>query len=159
MIWGDLRHWEQEKGAYHPALQRAVQYLLDTDLERAEVGTYSIEGDAMYAMVQRPKAVTRSERKSEHHRTYIDLQYLIEGEEELLVAARQSAGNVAVENRLLDRDFALYDKVEGESEFVLKPGMFAVFFPNDLHRPACCREGTAELKKVVIKIDKALLGL
>jgi YhcH/YjgK/YiaL family protein len=159
MIWGDLEHWEEEKNAYHPALQKAIQYLLETDLDSIEVGTHPIQGDDMYAMVQAPATVIRAERKSEHHAKYIDVQYLIGGGEELQVVARQSNSNVSVENELESKDYELYDEVAGENEIYLTPGMFVIYFPNDLHRPICGREGGVELKKVVIKINKSLLGL
>jgi biofilm protein TabA len=159
MIWGDLQHWDQEKGAFHPVLQQAVEWLRSNDLEALEVGTYEIEGQNMFAMVQAPSTVVRSERKSEHHAQYLDVQYLIGGGEELQVVGRQSGSNVAVENRLDDRDYALFTEVQNENEIYLQPGMFVVYFPNDLHRPNCSRTGDTHLKKVVIKINKELMGL
>lgn len=159
MIWGDLIHWEQEKAAYHPILQKAVDYLTEMDLSQAEVGTYPILGEDMYAMVQQAVTEPRAERKSECHRDFIDVQYLVEGKEELYYVARQASGNVIVLDQLAEKDCAFYDKVEDEQVLSLKPGMFAVFFPNDLHCPICCRDESETIKKVVIKIHKKLLGL
>jgi biofilm protein TabA len=159
MIWGDLQHWEQEKHTYHPALQQAIQFLIDTDLDNADIGTYPIHGDDMYAMVQEPVTTIRTNRKSEHHAKYIDVQYLISGGEELLMVARHSTNNRRVKDELESRDYVLFDEVAGENEIYITPGMFVVFFPNDLHRPACGRESGVPLKKVVIKINKSLLGL
>jgi YhcH/YjgK/YiaL family protein len=77
--------------------------------------------------------------------------------EELHVVARQSASNQPIENELEGQDYALYEEVENEFELNLKPGMFVVYFPGDLHRPACSRSGGTETKRVVIKIHKDLL--
>jgi YhcH/YjgK/YiaL family protein len=77
--------------------------------------------------------------------------------EELHVVARQSERNLPVENEITNKDYALYQEVENEFELNLKPGMFVVYFPDDVHRPACSRCGGMETKRVVIKINKALL--
>jgi len=52
---------------------------------------------------------------------------------------------------------AFFDEVQNEFEIALKPGMFVIFFPDDLHRPVISRNGGDFLKKVVIKINKELL--
>lgn len=158
MIIGDLAAWEQEKEALHPVFQRAVDFIRSRDLRQHELGRFDIDGDNLFALVQEVETVPPAERKSEHHRTYIDLQYLVDcPEDELLIVARQSPRNRPVEDALEEKDYALYDEVEGEFEIRLRPGMFAVFFPSDLHRPACTASGGVRLRKVVFKINKNLL--
>lgn len=156
MIWGDLYCWQQDKNAFHPALQMAINYLTEIDYSQVEAGRYPIQGEEIYAIVQNATTAPRNERKSECHRDYVDVQFLIEGLEELYYVARQSPGNVPVLDQLAEKDRLLYDEVENEIELILKPGMFAVFFPNDLHRALCCREKTETIKKAVIKIHKDL---
>jgi biofilm protein TabA len=107
-------------------------------------------------MVQKVTTVPPKERKAENHRQYIDVQMVVTGEE-LHVVARQSERNQPVENEITNKDYALYQEVENEFELNLKPGMFVVYFPDDVHRPACSRSGGMETKRVVIKINKALL--
>ncbi|TVY09412.1 YhcH/YjgK/YiaL family protein [Paenibacillus cremeus] len=158
MIWGDLQHWEQEKGAFHPALQQAVEWLRTNDLETMALGRYDIQGSDMFAMVQAPDTVVRSERLSEHHAVYLDVQYLIQGEE-LMVVGRQDASHASIDNQLAENDIAFFKDVRHENEIYLKPGMFVILFPNDLHRPNCSPDGGTVLKKVVIKVNKSLLGL
>ena len=49
-----------------------------------------------------------------------------------------------------DSDYCLY---ECDVEFVgLKPGNFAVFFPNDIHSPGVMKEKPVKCRKVVMKI-------
>lgn len=159
MILGDMKYWPQEKHAFHPVIQKAVQYLRDNEVATLSPGKYEIEGADMFALVQDPVTVPISEQKSEHHAKYIDLQYVVAGEEEVMVVARQSERNQPIVNELESQDYALYDQVEGEMQLYLKPGMFVVLFPNDLHRPNCSRKGdAASLRKVVIKINTALLN-
>lgn len=156
MILSDLSKWEEEKWAYAPILRIAMDYLRTANLENAGIGTYSLLGDDMLFMIQQANTVLPQERKSEHHAKYIDVQMVVTGEE-IHVVARQSELNVPVEDQLSDWDYALYEKVENEFELLLKPGMFVIYFPNDLHRPACSRTGGMETKRVVIKINKDLL--
>jgi YhcH/YjgK/YiaL family protein len=157
MIIGDLTHWDSEKDAFAPIFHQVVDYLRGMDLEHAEPGRYEIQGDSLFLLVQELQTVTADQRKSERHARYIDFQYLIRGEE-LIVVARTSTGNaVAVEDNLEERDYALFNKVDNEMDVWLKPGMFAVFFPNDLHRPACSQTGATSIKKAVVKMDRRLL--
>ncbi|NOU85353.1 YhcH/YjgK/YiaL family protein [Paenibacillus sp. LMG 31460] len=52
-------------------------------------------------------------------------------------------------------DIAFYDfSIEEESVIYLKPGMFVVIFPTDVHRPCCCAAESTRIKKIVIKIHK-----
>ncbi|MFE5319302.1 YhcH/YjgK/YiaL family protein [Paenibacillus sp. NPDC056579] len=156
MILGDLSKWEQEQWAYAPILRKAIDYLCDNDLDNTDIGTYSLLGDDMYAMVQQADTVVPQERKSEHHAQYIDVQSVVTGEE-IHVIARHSERNVPVDDQLADKDYALFDTVDNEFELLLKPGMFVIYFPDDLHRPACSRTGGTVTKRVVIKINKDLL--
>lgn len=156
MILSNLEQWNEERGAFSKALRQAVRYLKTTDFNVVQPGRYDLIGDDMFALVQLTTTVTHHERKSEHHRTYIDVQMVVTGEE-IHYVARQSERNVPVEDKLEDCDYALYDKVENEYEIRLLPGNFVVYFPDDLHRPACCHTNSMETKRVVIKINKKLL--
>ncbi len=156
MIISDFNSWEQEKQAYAPILQEAITYLKNTDLHNMALGRYDLRGDDMYIIVEEAKTVVPEERKSEHHTKYIDVQMVITGEE-IHRVAKQSEKNKAIENELETKDYALYDQVENEMDIHLKPGMFAVYFPSDLHRPACSQEGATTTKRAVVKINKILL--
>lgn len=156
MIIGDLNRWEREKAAFAPVFHRVADYLKAHDWERVEPGKYELDGERLFALVQELETVATAERKSERHERYIDFQHLVRGEE-LIVAARSSSANRITEDKLEEHDYALLDHVEHEMELVLQPGMFAVFFPDDLHRPVCSRSGGTKIKKVVVKIDKKLL--
>ncbi len=158
MIWGELVSWEYEKQAFHPVLQQGLDWFAKRDLGELAAGRYEIDGELMYVMIQEPETVTRDQRQSEHHAMYVDVQVLIEGDEELHIVARQSSGNLRVKDELREKDFALYDTVADESEITIRPGMFLVYFPNDLHRPACSRTGGTKLKKAVMKIHTSLFG-
>ncbi len=49
-------------------------------------------------------------------------------------------------------DVELFSRIEDESFFVLKKGMYAVFFPEDIHRPGLSNKETRGVRKVIFKI-------
>lgn len=157
MILGDIINWEKEKDSFSPVLQKAIAYIRSTDMVNLQPGRYEIDGDDMFAVVQEIETVKKSDRKAECHSKYIDVQYLVCGDEEVIGVGRASEHNMIVEDQLDTNDYALYQEVHGEFDVILNPGMFVVFFPSDLHRPGCSRNGEMKLKKVVIKVNKVLL--
>lgn len=158
MIVGDIANWQKERQAFSPVLQKAVDYIRETDWEHAAPGKYELDGENMFAVVQEIETAPKANRQAECHAKYIDVQYLISGPEEMIGVGRASARNVVIEDQLETSDYALYGQVEGEFDLVLYPGMFAVFFPSDVHRPGCSATGGTRIKKAVIKVNKALLG-
>lgn len=157
MIVGDLAKWEQEKRAYHPAIAKGVQFLLDNDLAALELGKYEVQGSDLFVLIQEAVTEAKELRKPESHVKYIDIQYLISGEGEVIGVARQSDANVISVNDFASKDIAFYSQVENEFDVLLRPGMFAVFFPDDIHRPVVAVSKGSPIKKAVVKINKALL--
>lgn len=157
MIVGDFTDWERDKQAVSPVLRQALEYLRCTDMLHWEPGKYELDGEDMFLVVQELDTVVKTERKAERHARYIDVHYLIRGKEERIGVGRAAAAQVMVEDELESADYALYDTIHGEVEVTLVPGMYAVFFPADVHRPGCSSAGGSAIKKAVIKIHTDLL--
>jgi len=156
LIVGDLQHWESESALFPPAVRRGLAYIRDCDAENLPLGKYPIEGDLMFALVQEADTEPAELRKPEAHQLHADIQCLIRGEERIGVL-RRTADLEPVEDRMAEQDVAFYAFApERESSVILQPGMFAVFFPNDIHRPCCQVASPARLKKVVVKIHRSL---
>jgi biofilm protein TabA len=157
MILGDIRYFNDEKHLFPDFVQAGVEAIRSKGLDALEPGKYEIQGDLMFALVQETATRPASQQRFESHDIYTDIQYLVNGEEKIGVS-RLSPLIRATENRLETHDIAFYDNMENApvSELVLKPGMFAVFFPADLHRPCCCVNAEGNVKKIVIKIHKRL---
>jgi biofilm protein TabA len=149
MIFGSVNDFEQEYFA--PLMNKAVKHLKETDWSQFEAGSYEIDGDNMFASVQELTTVDREEKDAESHAQYIDVQYLISGEEAIYVA-RPSNEHVISEHKLDSEDVILYSEVQNESKLNLSAGMFAIFFPNDIHTPGCINNEKMDIKKVVIKV-------
>lgn len=163
MIISHVKHFEQERHLWPEAVARGIDYILNRKLGEAEVGRYDLEGDnghLMYANVQESVTRPREEQLPESHIVYTDIQFLVSGEERLCFYKLNDEA-VIVDNKFETHDIAFYESVhtQPETDILLKPGMFAVCFPSDIHRPNCLITESTTNKKIVIKIHKDLLHL
>jgi biofilm protein TabA len=150
MILGHLNRWNLEKNAYSPLIHKAMDYLLTTDFSRMPNGKYEIEGQRLFALLQESQTEAKSQRKPESHNRYTDIQYLISGEEKIVYASREGT---VVSEQDDSKDLILYKRVGEETELVLHPGMYAIFYPEEIHRPCCLISESARIRKVVMKVD------
>lgn len=158
MIVGELALWPKEDAGYARALTRGIEYLQLTDFNGLEPGHYEIEGERMFALVQHSVTEDKLHRKPEAHDRFIDIQYLVSGPGEIIGVSRRTPDMVPSEDYLGSRDVAFFCDVKDETDVLLRPGMYAIFFPEDVHRPNCSvGEPGQPIKKVIVKIDKALL--
>jgi biofilm protein TabA len=158
MIVSDLKNWNLEKNAFHSAIQIGIEYIKNTDIGKLTPGKYEIQGKEIYAQIQELKTKAIVDTQPESHARYLDIHYLFDGSEELIGVSKLNPNNKISTNHIETKDIAFYDSVEEESFILLKPDMFAVFFPTDIHRPGCHVENSESIKKVVIKIDSILLS-
>jgi biofilm protein TabA len=116
------------------------------------VGRHEIDGDSIYALVQRHTTKPISEKKMEVHRRYIDIQYVVHGRE---VIAWTPLSNLSNPTMAFDpaADAALYDFPRDFVPLQVAQGNFAIFFPQDGHAPSCAWGDPAEVLKVVVKVQ------
>jgi YhcH/YjgK/YiaL family protein len=127
------------------SIGKALSYLSETDFSKMD-GEYEIEGRDIYAMVNSYKTKDLKEGRLEGHRKYIDVQYMVNGSEKMGYAPLE-AQKVAVDYDG-EKDFMFF---EGDATFTdVKKGMFAIFYPTDLHMPGI-GDGS-EVVKVVVKV-------
>jgi YhcH/YjgK/YiaL family protein len=129
----------------------ALEYLATTDFSKMPDGKYELNGQLMFAIVQRyrPKAI--GEIVWESHRNYIDVQYMAEGAERMGYAMLSDLPPVK-EAYDPQRDVVFYD-AQGEL-FTISQGSFVVFTPHDVHAPGLAVEdpnAVGEVLKVVVK--------
>ena len=125
----------------------ALQFLRQTDLKAMPVGRHVIDGDTLFALVQEYATRPRAEATWEAHRKYIDVQYVISGEEII--------GYANIERLKADpyKDADDYSPLHGAGDFVTVPaGSFMILWPQDAHAPCLAVTQPLSVKKVVIKI-------
>ena len=140
---------------YPVALQKAFTYVAQTDFDAMEDGVYEIDGKMMFAQVFTYTSKPAAECRPELHRKYLDVQFWISGEELFGVAPIHGVGNCVEE--IDERDLYFYDGVANESFVHATKGCYAVFFPNDVHRPGTCVDGPLTYRKVVVMVHTDLL--
>jgi YhcH/YjgK/YiaL family protein len=155
MILGSLESWDLQAAYEHPVIAEAVEKLKDILASDPAAGRIELQGNMMYATVMEPETKLLQEQLAEKHETYIDLHYLIFGKETIGWLPEQE-GISPVKAYSSEEDYALYTPTSDEVLLTLVPGMFAVFFPHDIHRPAM-GSSRQVIKKIVIKIHTSLL--
>ena len=129
----------------------ALDYLGAMDTARLSPGRYELDGDRLFAIVQRYRTKPLVEALWEAHRRYLDVQYVAEGIERM--------GYVPWDARLairqpydVGKDVIFFD-AWGDL-FEVAAGSFAIFAPQDVHAPGLAAGPSAEpadVLKVVVK--------
>lgn len=130
----------------HPLFAKAFKYLTTTDFTDFERGTYMIDGNNLFALFN--DYLTKSDGQLESHHEYIDIQYMISGSEKMGYAPLEDQKESIPYNA--EKDIVFYDGKS--SDIIVKPGMFAIFFPTDLHLPGLKIDKSLPIKKIVVKI-------
>lgn len=108
-----------------------------------------IDGDDIFALFRRYETVEAQGVKLESHRKYIDVQYLLEGEE--IIGLAVDSRNVEGLGYDREKDVEFFEG-EGEGAVLLKTGQCAVFLPGELHAPGIMGGKPAKVCKVVVKV-------
>lgn len=130
---------------------QAFAFLKNHDLNALAKGKYPIDGDNVFASVTIDSSKDFKNTNWESHRNYVDLQYVINGEEKIGVSPVSRA---TVTNQYNDKKDAANYSVEGKF-YSATPGTFFIFFPSDAHRPNITPGGNKPVKKLVIKVKAA----
>lgn len=149
MIYGDTRRLEQYRNQLPCVIYECLEHLRKLNFRdipdgKSKIGEYTMSVES--TMTEDP-----SDRKLEGHLKNIDVVFLIDGEECIGIDALTTAGS-PVES-YPDRDLYFYGLHEEETVLLMKPGYFAICFPEDLHRPLCMGPlGKRKIRKVVVKV-------
>ncbi len=154
MIYGNITEQNGIQGL-HPILQKAVRFAANTDFACLDYGVHAPDADFLVQVIDLTTA-QHEDIRGELHRNMIDLHLSLEGLEKVYCRSG-SAGLTVTEDLFPDRDICFFESVNDEVEISLATGDFIIFFPGEVHRPGCAKNGEERIKKVVIKIDSNLL--
>lgn len=157
MVIGNIAGEKPSDVEYPAVIGRALTYLRETDFTKVADGRYELDGDRMYADVQRYMTVPDEELRPEAHRRYLDIQFIAEGEEYIGWCAFSPAMKPTAPYDE-EKDIMFFERLEPESCFALTKGSFAILTPKDIHRPrGMIGDRPSRVTKVVVKIALALL--
>lgn len=118
--------------------------------ENLPVGKYELEGERLFAIVQKYSTKDKKDGRIESHKKYLDMQYIVEGQE--MIYCYWADKLHVNENQTPSADFIFYDMGDEQVSIKLNCGMFALLYPEDAHLPCCQIEKEKAVKKIVFKI-------
>ncbi len=137
----------KQYASLNPLFEQAVEFLTSHDLNALEIGKIELQGNDLRVNVAQTKPKTKEQARIETHRDFIDIQIPLSGTEWMgYTAAVDCLPADAPYNA--EKDITFFEGL-AESYIEVKPGMFAIFFPQDGHAPGVTPEG---VKKIVVKV-------
>lgn len=157
MIFGHIQDLDTSFTWLPAPLREALEHIRSSDMAAKPAGNYWLREPDLYVQVIDMTTQPIAETRPEVHRRYVDVQYLVRGQECIGVAS--DTGHNEVSEVLLEkRDLIFYTAMENESTLTMTPGSFAVFLPTDVHRPGVSPTGEpGPVRKVVVKVRLAWL--
>jgi YhcH/YjgK/YiaL family protein len=115
------------------SFKKALDYINTTDFTELAPGRYEID-ENNFVLVSEYETAPKEIKKFEAHEKYIDVQYVASGEE-IIGAALRTGNEEVFQDKLKENDLIYFKEAFDSTDIVMKEGMYAVFYPNDLHCP------------------------
>lgn len=149
MIFDSLENSEMYKGL--PArICEGLQFLRETSPDIAS-GVYQI-CSGVKAIVSEYETKVENENGFEAHKEYVDIQAILAGEERIACFPIDRLKEIKPYSPEDDAAFYAAAPDVEPSYLSLRPGYFAVFWPQDGHMPQLCAISPRMVKKVVVKV-------
>jgi YhcH/YjgK/YiaL family protein len=103
-----------------------------------------------FALEQTYQSKSREKCFFESHQQYIDVQFILDGEE-IIEVENSSLLKVSMQYNS-EMDLIKYDDTENASSIVLKKGDVAIFYPQDAHMPCLQLSAPVNVIKTVVKV-------
>lgn len=137
----------EKYASLNPLFSQAISFLKSHDLNMLETGKIELLEKNLVVNVTKTSPKTKEQARIETHKDFIDIQIPVSGTEIMgYTAAADCQPATAPYNT--EKDITFFDGA-AECYFTIKPGMFAIFFPQDGHAPGITPEG---VKKIIIKV-------
>lgn len=130
--------------------EATFKFLADNDLSTLPIGKHTIIENRSTVTVSEYEPKPAEKGNIEAHRRYLDLQYVVSGQEMMGVA-----GKVEVKTPYIPaRDNEFYNSTDIKY-YKADPGHFFLFFPSDIHQPSVrhANEPAVKSRKIVVKIE------
>ncbi len=146
MIFDQMKNAEIYEN-YHEGFALGFAFIRRAVAENLPTGKYELDGEKVYASVQ--EYTTKDSNVFEAHRRYIDIQCIVSGEEAMESA--QLSNCTEIQTYSQENDAGFYDG-DGQAKLIFKSQDFAVFFPQDAHKPGLKVSEKSTVKKIVVKV-------
>lgn len=134
-----------------PGVRKAAGWLRALGPACPPDGKYEIDGDRVFALVQRYGTAPAEPPKFEAHRKFIDVQYVAEGAE--VIGCAPLALLRVSEPYDGEKDVCFGSVPDGAwTPLALKAGELAVLWPADAHAPRLPSGAPGPVVKIVVKV-------
>jgi YhcH/YjgK/YiaL family protein len=130
-------------------LRKAFDFMRAHDLRMLGDGKHEIDGDRVYVLMQSYTTKPEIEARLEAHRRYLDIQVVLEGREIIYWAPIEGLEADGAYSE--ERDVIFY-KGSVPGAVTVPAGCFAIFYPQDGHKPCCHWGAAAPVRKAVFKV-------
>ena len=134
----NMKHWNQ---AFH--------FLKTSNLKEMPLGEKELDGEHLFVSIDDYTTKDKNETRYESHKKYIDIQFVIEGEELMGLTTLDKVKVTEPYNE--ENDITFYE-FDGGNYIKVTPQNFVVFFPEGVHRPVIKVNENSRVKKIVVKI-------
>ena len=136
----------------HPGFSKAFDFIAKNDLKTIELGKHFIDGDKVFVIVMEYETQEIEICKSESHKKYIDIQFMVDGAENM--AHKTLHNEIATTPYNSEGDFMFYTLGNLPTTFTVNEDHFAIFFPDDIHQSMIQINEPKKIRKAVFKILK-----
>ena len=131
----------------HPDLVQAYEFLLHAN--KQSIGQHKLNNNGCYANVETYTTQSLFKKRAEIHRQYIDLQYVVSGEE--LLGYEPFNEMYSCDDFDTEKDIGFYH-FEKPIWLTMDPGSFAIIYPHEAHMPGTILCEESAVKKIVVKL-------
>ncbi len=150
MILSDLKNTERQ-AFLMPGLTKALEFLRAPGVKDLPDGKYEIDGELVFAIVQRYTTEIQFDPKFEAHRKYADVQYIAAGAEVIGWAPLERLGVSEAYDG--EKDVCCGSVPPGGWAPVrVEAGQLAVLYPEDAHAPRLAAGVPSAVVKIVVKV-------
>ena len=133
----------------HAGIDLALKAVAEYTPDNYVTGRIEIDGDKVF--LNRNAYATGDPSIFEAHRDYIDVMYMVEGEETIYVKPTSQLSNITKEYDPAG-DALLADFDADATPVHLTAGSFVILYPQDAHAPGCKYGESKNVKKIVGKV-------
>lgn len=132
----------------HPLFDRLFKFVSENDLSKFSNQRIVLDGDDLFINMAEPTLRKAEEQSMEVHRKYIDVHFLLTGEE-ICGVTHISELPEGYDTEFNEEDDFVLVQQSAKNYFKAGPGDFYIVFPEDAHAPII---GEGTIKKAIAKV-------
>ena len=129
-----------------PKIKKAIEYIKNTNFNNMPDGKINLD-NGIWANLQ--TYYTKEDALFEAHRKYIDIQFMLSGQEKISVCEYSACKSSIPYDEDKDIEFLTTETFD---DIEMHTGDFLILYPNDAHKPSINFNGQHHVRKLVVKV-------